>query len=141
MAGATALETWRVRELLSAQAVVALGAASVVMAVLGAAVTAWIVVRLPSDYFRDRTRHQTQLNPALRVGKNLLGLVAVGLGLFMAIPGIPGPGLITILLGVMLLDFPGKYRFERWLVHRKMIHGAIDQLRARFGRPPLLLPD
>ena len=129
------------REALSAQVLAAAGGISLAVSLLGAALTAWIVVRLPADYFCDESRHEAQLNPALRIGKNLLGVIAIAIGLVMAVPGIPGPGLITILLGIVLLDFPGKYRAERWLVHRKIIHGAIDQIRARFGRPPLLLPD
>ncbi len=129
------------RELLSAQVVAAAGGISLVVSVLGAALTAWVVVRLPADYFCDKTRHETQLNPALRVGKNLLGLVALVLGLMMAIPGVPGPGLVTVLLAVVLLDFPGKYAAERWLVRRKLVHGAIDKLRRRFGRAPLQLPE
>ena len=117
------------------------GAISLLTSVLGAAITAYVVVRIPSDYFCSRTRHETELNPVLRIGKNLLGIIAFVLGLVMMIPGVPGPGVMTVLLAVMLLDFPGKYTFERWLVRRKFVHGAIDQLRERFGRAPLQLPD
>jgi hypothetical protein len=30
----------------------------------------------------------------------------------MSVPGVPGQGLLTILLGVMLLDFPGRRSLE-----------------------------
>ena len=39
--------------------------------------------------------------------KNLLGVLLVILGGIMTLPGVPGPGILTILLGVMLLNFPG----------------------------------
>ena len=71
--------------------------------------------------------------------KNLLGLVLVGLGVVMSLPGVPGQGVLTILLGVMLLDFPGKRRLELMLVSRPRVFRAINRLRARFDKPPLIL--
>lgn len=122
-----------------------LGTVSIVMSVLGALVTAWVVVRIPPNYFADRERHRAPTrHPALRVllliGKNLLGSCALVLGAVMAVPGVPGPGLVVILLALMLLDFPGKYAAERWLVTRKPVREAIDTLRERAGREPLRLP-
>jgi hypothetical protein len=39
-----------------------------------------------------------------------------------------------------LIDFPGKFRFERWLVAREPVRQSINWLRNRAGRPPLELP-
>nr|ALS89658.1 putative transmembrane protein (PGPGW) [uncultured bacterium] len=63
----------------------------------------------------------------------------VVLGVVMSIPGVPGQGILTILLGVMLLDFPGKRNFERKLVTRPQVRNAINKLRHRFGKPELVL--
>lgn len=128
------------KELLTPQVLVILGAASMLFAVLGTAATAWVVVRLPADYFKDRERSAPNASLGVRVGKNLLGCCALVLGLLMVLPGVPGPGLITMLLGIVLLDFPGKYAAERWLVRLKVVHRWIDGLRVRFGRAPLELP-
>ncbi len=57
----------------------------------------------------------------------------------MSLPGIPGQGLLTILLGVMLLDFPGKRRLEFKIISRPKVFRAINRLRARFDKPPLVL--
>jgi hypothetical protein len=54
-------------------------------------------------------------------------------------PGIPGPGLLVILIGITVMDFPGKRRLERWVVGRPGVLGAINRLRRRYGRPPLVL--
>ena len=111
------------------------------------AVSAWIVVRLPPTYF-CRHHHPPAFawegrHPALRwaliFGKNLLGYALVVLGILM-LAG-PGQGILTILIGVMLLNFPGKRALERKLVSRPAVRRAIDRLRARFGRPPLVLDD
>ncbi len=68
-----------------------------------------------------------------------MGLVLVALGVLLSVPGVPGQGLLTILIGFILLDFPGKRALERRLVTRPAVIGAIDRLRARFGRPPMKL--
>jgi hypothetical protein len=71
--------------------------------------------------------------------KNVLGTLLVLLGLFLSLPGIPGQGLLTILIGVMLLSFPGKRRLERRLVSRPSVLAAINALRAYFGKPAMRL--
>jgi hypothetical protein len=73
------------------------------------------------------------------VGKNLAGVVLVLLGLIMALPGVPGQGLLTALIGLTLLSFPGKRRVERRFVRIPALLRAINRLRARFARPPLEL--
>jgi hypothetical protein len=55
------------------------------------------------------------------------------------VPGVPGQGVLTILLGIMLLDFPGKRALETRIVGRPRVNGAVNALRARFGKPPLIL--
>ena len=57
----------------------------------------------------------------------------------LTLPGVPGQGMLTILIGLMLLDVPGKRRLERRIVGRRRILQAINRLRKRFGRPPLVL--
>jgi hypothetical protein len=108
-----------------------------------AAVTA-VLVSLPPGYFRhDAAAMDWPRSPVLRalwrIGKNLLGLALVALGALLSLPGIPGQGLLTILIGLILLDFPGKRRLERRLVSRPSVLAAINRLRARFGRPAMEL--
>jgi uncharacterized membrane protein YbaN (DUF454 family) len=104
-----------------------------------------VLVKLPATYFKkshDRTFLATR-PPLIRwlaiIGKNLLGFVLVALGIVLSLPGVPGQGMLTILLGVMLLDFPGKSRFEGWLVSRPKIFQTINKLRHRFSKPELVL--
>jgi hypothetical protein len=69
----------------------------------------------------------------------LLGAFLVLLGIVLSLPGVPGQGVLTILLGVMLLDFPGKRGLELKLVSRPKVLNTINRIRHRFDRPPLLL--
>jgi hypothetical protein len=104
-----------------------------------------ILVKLPADHFSKnrKTKFWAGPNPALHaakvIGKNLLGLLLVALGVVLSLPGVPGQGLLTILLGVMLLDFPGRDRLEQKLLSRPTIVNTINRLRGRFGKPPLVL--
>ena len=108
------------------------------------AVVSFILVRIPADYFReDRAPFMSGQNPAVRmigmVGKNLLGIVLVALGVVMSVPGVPGQGILTILLGIMLLDFPGRQKFERKIVSQPRVLRNVNKLRQRFGKPELVL--
>lgn len=105
----------------------------------------FILVRIPPDYFhKDRPRDLwSDRHPAIRMlgalAKNLLGFVLVVLGIVMSLPGVPGQGILTILLGIMLLDFPGKRTLEHKLVSRPQVLKAINKLRHRFDKPALVL--
>ncbi len=109
------------------------------------AIVSIILVNLPATYFqeshsRDFWKGRSQLIRILGVGaKNVLGVVLVAVGVVLSLPGVPGQGLLTILLGIMLLDFPGRQRLEIWLVSRPKILQAINSLRHRFGKPPVVL--
>ena len=71
--------------------------------------------------------------------KNTLGALALIMGILMLV--LPGQGVLTILIGISLLDFPGKRRLEYWIISQGAVHRTIDRIRARAGRPPLVLPD
>lgn len=114
---------------------------SVVLAVVSFALATAVVLAWPPDHFRrerlDRTDRHVVLRALLIVGKNILGLVVFLLGLVMALPGIPGQGFLTMVIGITLLDFPGKRELERRLIAHPRILRSINRLRRRFNRPPL----
>ena len=102
-----------------------------------------MLARLPADYFVNpagRTRQQ-KLHPLAHVllilGRNLLGYFLIVLGVLLSLPGVPGQGVLTILMGVMLIDLPGKDHAARWLVTRRPVLATVNRMRARVGREPL----
>ena len=48
-------------------------------------------------------------------------------------------GLVFMLLGLSLLDFPGKRNLERRLLAIPAVIGFLNGVRGRFGRSPLVL--
>lgn len=108
-------------------------------------IVSFILVKLPSDHFSKsrRTKFWSGPHPLLHaagiVGKNIAGVLLVALGIVLSLPGVPGQGLLTVLLGVMLLDFPGRTTLEQKLLSRPSIVNAINSLRGRFKKPPLQL--
>jgi Putative transmembrane protein (PGPGW) len=107
--------------------------------------TAWTLVRLPPDYFVKEERqpleswkHRPALRMTLLAIKNLLGVLLIMAGLVMLV--VPGQGLLTIAVGLVLTDFPGKFRLQRWIVTRKGVWRSIEWLRKRAGKAGLKRP-
>ncbi|WP_437600352.1 hypothetical protein [Sorangium sp. So ce590] len=111
--------------------------------IVATSLAAFVLVRLPEDYLEKQEDEPflpgrpAWMRISARIGKNLLGVVAVALGIMLALPGIPGPGALVILIGVMLLDLPGKRRMVRRILGAPKMRAVADRVRARFGRPPL----
>lgn len=123
-------------------AAIVLSFASLVMFVASVIITPWLLVRMPADYFlRDKPHLWTRLrqSPPWRcvvlLVKNALGVVCVAAGILMLV--LPGQGLLTVLVGIFLLDFHGKKELEKKLVSRPKILKSINWLRRHYGRPEL----
>jgi len=104
-----------------------------------------LVIRIPADYFSEKKRHSWEPwaheHPVIRwtllITKNMLGYVLIILGIAMLV--LPGQGVLTILIGIMFLNFPGKYRLERWVIMRGPVLSTINKLRHRAGHAPLVI--
>ena len=122
-----------------------LGLASIALFVLSLVVFPLVVANLPGDYFvRDKRdpAHQRRRHPAvwvmLTVAKNIFGFVLILAGVAMLV--LPGQGILTILMGVALANFPGKFTFERRLVRRPAVGRALNRIRKLARKDPLELP-
>lgn len=118
--------------------------ASVATFVISLATLPWLVARIPADYFAHRKRHGTPLkqgHPLIRllllIGKNLLGTILLAGGLIMLF--VPGQGLLTMAMGLLLLDYPGKFALERRIARQHSVLAGLNWLRARAGATPLVI--
>ena len=119
---------------------------SLALAVVYAVGVFFAVIHMSSDYFAHKAPAETtwrRRHPLLRLLfrglKNVAGGGLVLLGVAMLV--LPGQGILTILIGLTFLDFPGKRRLEIWIVQRPSIRGGLDRVRKKAGRPRLILPD
>lgn len=117
---------------------------SVITLALSAILIPWVVLRIPRDYFTHGRHHALpweDRHPIVRiamiVGKNLLGLFFVLIGIAMLV--LPGQGILTIIAGIMLLDFPGRHRLVCWIVARHAVLRSLNWVRRRAGRPELIV--
>jgi putative transmembrane protein PGPGW len=118
----------------------------VTLSVVGMSIATAVIVRLPLTYFSESHSRRVDGGDTLRLWvtrilKNALGVAVVVFGIVLSLPGIPGPGILTIVLGIMLMDFPGKRRFERWLISRPKVFAAVNRLRSRRGKPAFTIED
>jgi Putative transmembrane protein (PGPGW) len=122
-----------------------MGIVSVITFVGSLVVFPFVVARIPVDYFvRDRqcqaaSREQHMARRVIGlVVKNIVGLIFVLAGVVMLV--LPGQGILTILIGLSLMNFPGKYALEKRIVQQPTVLQAINWMRHKAGQPPLIVP-
>ncbi|MEX0331865.1 MAG: PGPGW domain-containing protein [Puniceicoccaceae bacterium] len=100
-----------------------------------------IIAWMPEDYFVRISRKPFKRKPlrqVLRILKNLLGLTLLLCGLILLL--LPGQGILTIVIGISLIDFPGKHQLQLRLVQTPKIRQSIQWIRARVHHKPLIIP-
>jgi putative transmembrane protein PGPGW len=135
-----------VQQYVSTDTLVTLTVLSVVFFIGSLIAIPYILVRLPADYFDIRIPRpwMEDHHPILRVMghivKNAVGAIFLFAGFLMLF--LPGQGVLTMVIGVSMLDFPGKRKVEATLIGQPTVLGVINSMREKFGKPPLILaPD
>lgn len=104
-----------------------------------------VMVKIPANYFSSHYVHDFLPGSSwiVRWGavilKNIFGVFLILLGIVLSLPGVPGQGILTILLGLIMLDIPGKRPLEARIIKRPAVLSAINNLRARYNKPPLVM--
>ncbi len=102
-----------------------------------------VMIKLPADYFSSsyaknlRTDSPFLIRWSGVILKNLIGVLLIIAGIVMIVT--PGPGGLTILLGLIMMDIPGKRPLEVKLINRPAVLSAINKLRFRYNKPPLIM--
>ena len=103
----------------------------------------WLISMIPHNYFVDEKRVSfiKMKNPLMwlliMILKNAIGLALILCGILMLI--LPGQGVLTIITGLIFLDYPGKFRFERLLVKNKLILNSMNWIRRKLDKPDLII--
>ncbi|MBX3332798.1 MAG: hypothetical protein KF876_01665 [Nitrospira sp.] len=132
-----------VQRYVSTEALVTLTALSIIFFVGSLIAIPFILVRLPTDFFDTRVPRRWMVNhhPVLRlfghIAKNVVGAIFLFAGFLMLF--LPGQGILTMLIGVTMLDFPGKRRLEARMIGQPAVLNTINSMRQKFGKPPLTI--
>ena len=121
---------------------VGLGISSILIFILSILGISWFIAQIPEDYFLSTKRKPSkwqEQKPILRLavifGKNIIGFSLIIGGLLMLV--LPGQGLLTIVTGLLLVTYPGKYKLEKKLVAIPSIFRALNWIRVKANKPPL----
>lgn len=104
-----------------------------------------VMVKLPENYFS--THYQQDFMPGsswivrwgVVIAKNIFGVILIVLGIVLSLPGVPGQGILTILLGLIMIDIPGKRPLEARIIKRPAVLAAVNKLRSKYNKPPFLM--
>ena len=103
-----------------------------------------IVARLPVDHFIVSCRRMSPWrscrpvrNTLLAVLRNLLGTALVIGGVMMLV--LPGQGILTIVIGLLMIDLPKKRAFQARLLAWKPVNRGINWMRRRAHQPEFVL--
>ena len=113
---------------------------SVTFFVGGLILMAVVVYFLSEDYFIS-----TELSPIFRrwplllILSNATGVVLILLGGILFL--VPGPGALTLLLGVSLIQSRKKHQLIARLGRRKAVRQAVNAMRSWMGRTPMKFHD
>lgn len=121
-----------------------LGSLSIFILIISVFMMVLIISFLPEDYFKSENRNlissvQNSRYPLLKllvlISKNFFGVLLLLSGILMLV--LPGQGILTIITGLVFMDYPGKYKFERKLLRQKGVINSINWIRSRLSKPSL----
>lgn len=115
-----------------------IGVVSGVLFVATLVFTPYLLGLIPQDYFINHPASNPKPIYVFAWLKNLLktliGLLFLLAGVVMLVT--PGQGVISILLGLFLMQFPGKRRLEQRLIRHNPTFKALNWLRSKAKKPP-----
>ena len=121
-----------------------LGSLSIFILIISVFMMVLIISFLPEDYFKSENRnlissvqnsHYPLLKLLVLITKNFFGILLLLSGILMLV--LPGQGILTIITGLVFMDYPGKYKFERKLLRQKGVINSINWIRSRLSKPSL----
>ena len=98
-------------------------------------ITPFIVAALPDNYFEQKKRPKPLYKPlslnwlTKKLLKNVLGITLLLSGIVMLI--LPGQGIATLIIGLLLIDYPGKYQLEKKIISYPVILNGINWFRRK----------
>lgn len=101
----------------------------------------WYIGRLPQNHFvlLKSKPPLSSFSPTLiilAVLRNILGSILIIAGIVMLF--LPGQGILTIIIGILCMSFPGKHTLLLSLINRPTIKRSLNWTRKKLSRPPFI---
>ncbi|RUM36074.1 MAG: hypothetical protein DSY58_06000 [Desulfobulbus sp.] len=101
----------------------------------------WLILRLETDFFIKHrvappraSSHALPVRVILLVLRNGVGLVFLAAGVAMLF--LPGQGILTILIGLSMMNFPGREFVLERLVQNQKVRKSLNWLRSKGNKAP-----
>jgi uncharacterized membrane protein len=78
----------------------------------------------------------SNLTQLINIAKIIVGVCLLLIGIVMLV--LPGQGLITMLIGLSLLPFPGKDKMEQNILSRKSVRTTLNWIRVKAKKKPFI---
>jgi hypothetical protein len=117
-------------------------------------IISYIITQMDKEYFLYKNGGDNQITDDVHIKKSylssknsgiryLVNIAKIIIGVFLLVCGIvmlvlPGQGLITMLIGLSLIPFPGKHKLEQNLLGRKSVRSSLNWIRAKANKDPFI---
>ena len=120
-----------------------LGILSIVTFIVSLLIIPWLILRLSPEYFirhRLKVIERHRRHPVLAIIifflRNTVGFGLLAAGMAMLV--IPGQGILTMLIGLSFMDFPGKHRLLEKAVQIRGVQQSLNWIRRKGGKEDLV---
>ncbi|MBA4724185.1 MAG: PGPGW domain-containing protein [Gammaproteobacteria bacterium] len=97
----------------------------------------YFAAKIPKDYFTNKQRVSRLKESSLAlwlvyiVIKNFIGYIFIIFGILALV--LPGQGILMILIGLVMSDYPRKQNLERRIISIKTVRRGVNWLRKKSG--------
>jgi hypothetical protein len=116
---------------------------SIVVFVVSLLSVPWMICKIPTDYFLDSYFKKKRERSIVVRGVTIFVRNVLGAGFFLlgfVLLFIPGQGLLTMFLGLIFMDFPGKKRMVNRFAGIKKVRTYLNWIRGKKQVQPLRFP-
>ena len=119
------------------------GIVSVFLFFLSLFLLRYVILRLPEDYFItassiSKSHSKSPQKIIVRVAKNTVGFLLTICGIILLFT--PGQGMITILIGLCLIDLAIVNQFKKKIINNSKVQKALNWIRTKKSVKPFNFP-
>ena len=115
---------------------IGIGGLSILILIVSIIGLGWFISQIPEDYFIHEKRqadnwdkYSSETRVVIIIVKNVIGIVMLISGFLLLI--LPGQGILTMIIGVLLIDYPGKFKLEQKIISITSVFRGINWFRAK----------